>query len=201
MKLNELYGWMSRLSLDGVVEEAFGIHLAISFERVLRFSEIGKPPIAIDLGSGGGTLISMAIPCKFLGGKVYAVDILDLPTEGTERVIKEFGLTDTIEFLKLDDISDEAKEFFKDIRPNVIFIDTTHTYEHTIKELEFYSKILSVNGFMIFHDTYDRYGYGYGVDRALEEFLKDNDSFMIEDMRKNHNGIGVIKKIKEGANE
>lgn len=198
MKIKEMYETMAKLYSNGIVDEAFGIHLAISFERALRFSEPGKSLIVIDLGTGGGSscgpLISMAVACKFLDGKAYTVDKKNYPE--AKKTIEDYGLSSNVEFLVFDDVSEEAKKFFENIKPNVIFVDTSHEYEHTKKEIEFYSKILSINGFMIFHDTYDT-RYGYGVWKALTEFLDGNSSFILEDKRDNSNGIAVIKKIGE----
>lgn len=70
MNIYEIYDIISKIYKNGIVNDAFGIHLAVPFERVLRFSELGKPPIAIDLGTGSGDscgpLIVMASACKFL---------------------------------------------------------------------------------------------------------------------------------------
>lgn len=197
MKSEEMYETMMKLHTNNTIKKAFGVYMAIPFERVLRFSESEEPPLAIDLGTGGGDacggLISMLVACKFLGGKVYTVDRNHQPD--SIKLIEEYGLSDIVEFLVFDDISEEAKEFFKDMRPNVIFVDTSHDYEHTGKELEFYSKILSNKGFMIFHDS--DAPQGYGVTKALVKFLENNESFVLEDHRKKNNGIVVIKKVKE----
>ena len=67
---------------------------------------------------------------------------------------------------------------------DVLFIDTSHLYEHTVKEIEAWFPLLAPNALVMFHDTnlrpnYTRQngtcGVGWdndrGVIRAIEEYL------------------------------
>ena len=51
---------------------------------------------------------------------------------------------------------------------DIAFIDTSHTYEHTMRELRVYWHRMRKGGVMFFHDTETE---GCGVKAALREFL------------------------------
>ena len=140
---------------------------------------------------------------------------------------KNIPFRDRWHFVKANDI-EFAKSDFKSwclahsIEPeiDVLFIDTSHEYQHTKKEIEIWSKHLSDKGIMIFHDTnmgkgmYTRndgsMGFGWdnerGVMRAIEEFVDrqyDENSFFCDVTDKyslihfpNSNGLTIIKKRK-----
>ena len=42
---------------------------------------------------------------------------------------------------------------YKDLRADIIFIDTSHYYDHTMKELDIFLPFLNNNGLLMFHDT------------------------------------------------
>jgi cephalosporin hydroxylase len=95
-------------------------------------------------------------------------------------------------FVKGDDVAFARNGFVKwcadkgiEPRIDLLFIDTSHLYEHTQQEIAAWTPFLSSNGVMIFHDTNMRNGLiahldqtigtGWnndrGVIRAVEEFL------------------------------
>ena len=111
------------------------------------------------------------------------------------------------------------------LAPNVdfLFVDTSHEYDHTRREIEVWSPYLSPNGMIVFHDTNMGEGiYGRldgsvhsgwnnqrGVIRAIEEFLGcsyDENTFF-SDYRKgfvvkhdpHSNGLTVL--IRQSAHE
>ncbi len=102
---------------------------------------------------------------------------------------------------------------------DVLFVDTSHGHDHTKNEIEVWSKYLSDNGTMIFHDTnmgamYARndgsIDFGWynnrGVIRAIEEFVgrRYNEKSFFCDVTPaytlihfpNCNGLTVVKKRK-----
>jgi predicted O-methyltransferase YrrM len=61
-----------------------------------------------------------------------------------------------------------------DKNPNMVFIDTDHTYELTIKELNVWSSKLLHGGRILLHDTLSRPD---GVGIAVKEFLRYNPTW------------------------
>jgi len=87
-------------------------------------------------------------------------------------------------FIKAKSV-DAYHDFFvrQDIKIDLLFIDGDHSYEGVKTDFELYSKLLTVNGIIVIHDTDDDY----------EETL-----IISEDNKKNHDSFkGPSKLIKE----
>ena len=79
------------------------------------------------------------------------------------------------------------------IHMDLLFLDTSHTYENTVKELESYSKFVVPQGIIIMHDTYmDRsVPEQYPVRRAVEDWLKNNGEWEFLDITTPGDGWGL----------
>lgn len=95
----------------------------------------------------------------------------------------EFKIMDDVQFPAWWQSSD-----YKEKKADIIFIDTSHYYDHTMQELEGFLPLLADNGMLMFHDTnmcpmlkntYKRinntWGIGWdnkkGVVRAIKDFF------------------------------
>jgi len=167
-----------------------------------------RPLNCIDLGTGAGSFLSiLAHCCKIFGGKVYTVDILDEGADVTvaRNKIKNFELSDVVEFLKYNSIWAQCLYFFKTLgkKFDIVCIDTEHSYQQTQIELEEYSKFLVDDGSIILHDSGPFSNPPYGVRKAVMEFLSKNLGFVVvkdlEGSRKppHHSaGMMIIKKVR-----
>ena len=74
-----------------------------------------------------------------------------------------------------------------------LFIDTSHTYENTLKELEAYSKFVVPRGVIVMHDTHiDRsVPEQYPVRRAVEDWMKNNEEWEFQDITTPRDGWGL----------
>lgn len=79
------------------------------------------------------------------------------------------------------------------IHMDLLFIDTSHTYENTVKELEAYSKFVVPQGIIIMHDTYiDRsVPEQYPVRRAVEDWMKNHEEWEFHDITTLGDGWGL----------
>jgi len=164
-----------------------------------------KPPRIIELGTGGGnTLKPLALAAYELGGIVYTIDDgrenASRPLQ-TIRDLKGFDLDKKVIYTCMDDTSEFAINFFQKIIKkeglfDLIFIDTSHTYEQTLKELELYSNFLILGGYFALHDSSPIYnGPGtYGVREAIKTFLKQPNFLWIQD-RQEAAGLAILKKM------
>ena len=73
---------------------------------------------------------------------------------------------------------------------DLLFIDTNHTYEQCSKELKIHSH--KVNKYLMFHDTV----LCPDLNKAIEEFLKDNLNWKVKEIFTNNNGLTVLEKTK-----
>ncbi len=91
---------------------------------------------------------------------------------------------------------DEAVQALLPVEYDVLFIDTSHEYEHTLKELHAYMPGLAPGGMALFHDTRL---VGYRCPRenyppvrlALEDYCKET-GLSWEEIPGEY-GLGVIK--------
>lgn len=126
----------------------------------------------IELGTGAGSFLSsIALACKEKG-KVYTID--KDGCQSAREKISRFGLSDYVEFLVMDDVSEDAITYFKNFGQvfSLIMIDTSHEHLHTLKELEIYSEFLIKGGYIVLHDSNPQ--APYDVRRAIETFLKND---------------------------
>ena len=74
-----------------------------------------------------------------------------------------------------------ALDYFKSDNIDILFIDSSHQYEHTLKELNLWFDIIKKGGFIFLHDTSKkaRQQSGVGVYDAFREFCKDNEDKLV----------------------
>jgi predicted O-methyltransferase YrrM len=145
-----------------------------------------KPKVILELGCGGGlstrtfALASSLIP----GSQVISVDIDQSKIDDVRAKLEAENLSsqcqivnqDSAQFLKAN--SHQTLDF--------IFIDTSHTYEHTIAELVLALPMLSHHGYMFLHDT--RYNE---VWEAIQAILKNTMAWIYIDYT-TASGLGLI---------
>jgi predicted O-methyltransferase YrrM len=142
----------------------------------------------VELGTRGGEstrahLAAVAVT----NGRVLSIDIDDC-----SHVRLPQALRSRWEFIRADDVVFGKEQFPSWCQQNslpvaadIVFVDTSHLYEHTVREIAAWHGYVRAGGAMIFHDTnmgegvYRRndgsIGRGWdnqrGVIRAIEEFL------------------------------
>lgn len=142
-----------------------------------------KPKLIVELGVGGGeSTFVLARVAKLCGAKLVSLDIHD-----RSHVC---AYEDWI-FVQKDDL-EFAQEFEswcaqKGIVPkiDILFVDTSHLFQHTLEEINSYFPFLSDNSKAFFHDTNLReiffrkdgsmdlgWDNERGVIRALEEYFQ-----------------------------
>jgi predicted O-methyltransferase YrrM len=110
---------------------------------------------------------------------LFSIDIDPNVTAYTQGWLEKARLEATVQ-LKVGDSADrsgpsEAVAYLGDA-PSLIFIDSSHQYEHTLKELNLWYPALQPGGFILMHDvsqfaaSFDETGQG-GVARAAKEWL------------------------------
>jgi len=141
-----------------------------------------KPSTIVECGISSGESSSIfSIINLELGSKVIGVDV---------EVCNVYSNIHNGTFIHMDDCL-YADVYQKQYGANidVLFIDTSHLYDHTKKEIEKWFPLLSKRAFVMFHDTnLDGTGYNRsngtkgtnwdnnrGVIRAIEEYF--NKSF------------------------
>jgi len=147
-------------------------HLDTIYMKVLEF----KPKNIVELGVRGGE------SSKIFN---YINQEIDSNIVGVDIDECDYSFMKNGTFYKANDIIFHA--FYNGLygkNIDVLFIDTSHYYEHTVQEIHYWFPLLSDKALVIFHDTnlnisYMRkngtYGVGWdnqrGVIRAIEDFF------------------------------
>ncbi len=176
-----------------------------------------KPDLIIETGiAHGGSLIYYASLLELIGnGEVLGIDI-DIRQHNRKEIEKHpmFKRIKMIEGSSIDEvIVDKVKEIADGNKKIVVCLDSNHTHEHVLNELKYYSPLVSVNSYIIVFDTIVEdlpegyfsqkrpWGIGNNPRTAVDEFLKNNDNFIIDKSIDNKLLIsvtprGYLKKIK-----
>lgn len=154
-----------------------------------------------------------------MGGKRKIVSV-DIDVEVTDYVQKWVDMAKLNEQVTLIKGSSTDIHVVNDVcsvlqgKPEVIVIDSSHQYKHTLKEISLWFEKLKDLGFLVLHDTshfaqdWDKSNEGGGVLRALDEWKNKNPR--VELININHRvtketsanelvyqdgcGVGIIQK-------
>lgn len=132
-----------------------------------------------------------------LEGKGHLVSV-DLDTK------PPIGDHDHWTFIQGDDTNPDVIARLRRLGPaDIIFIDTSHLYEHTVTELATYLPLVRPGGRIVCHDTQLRRPEGspprpiFPVRTAILEFVAEHDLTWHE--HTDCYGLGVIEVPEEGA--
>ena len=130
-----------------------------------------KPDIIIETGTKvGGSALFFASILDLMGhGEIITIDI----DRGT-KVPKH----DRITYLWASSVDEEVTKFIEPrIKDKKVFVilDSDHSKEHVLKELEIYSKFISLDSYIIVEDTNTQ-----GPLEAVLEFMNKTKNFTID---------------------
>lgn len=138
-----------------------------------------KPDLIIECGtSHGGSALYMASICDLVGkGEILTIDIEDLPRPPHKRIKYLLGSSVS------GDIVEKVKQALRGKEKVMVILDSDHSKDHVLKELEIYNKFVTSGQFLIVEDTnvngHPVYiEHGPGPMEALDEFLKTNNDFV-----------------------
>lgn len=147
-----------------------------------------RPDYIIETGTAyGGSALFYASLCELMEhGSVLTIDIefkhdhilSDVKQSVKDRITYIGGSSiNEIVVKRINNICDGTK--------NLVILDSWHSYNHVRKELELYSPIIAVGSYLIVEDTHVsghpvEWEWGKGPFEAVEDFLKENDNFVID---------------------
>jgi cephalosporin hydroxylase len=154
-----------------------------------------KPDLIIETGiAHGGSLIYYASILEAMGnGEVVGIDI-DIRSHN-KKEIENHPMFKRIKMVSGSSIEMETlervREMAKDKVKILVCLDSNHTHEHVLKELELYAAFVSPGSYLVVFDTIveflpDDYlpgrpwGKGNNPWTAVQEFLDKNSDFEID---------------------
>jgi cephalosporin hydroxylase len=155
-----------------------------------------KPDFIIETGiAHGGSLIFYASMLELIGGKGKVIGI-DIDIRQHNRVeIENHPLFHRIVMIEGSSVDENVVEQVKGItngaKSILVCLDSNHTHDHVLKELQFYTPLVSVGSYCVVFDTgiedlskdmiQDRpWGPGNNPKTAVWKFLQTNDRFVID---------------------
>jgi cephalosporin hydroxylase len=176
-----------------------------------------QPDLIIETGiAHGGSLIYYASLLELIGkGEVLGIDI-DI-REHNRKEIENHKMFKRIKMIQGSSIAgetlEEVKKYTDGKQKIIVVLDSNHTHDHVLKELELYSPFVSQGSYIVVFDTIVEdlpegyfsqsrpWGIGNNPKTAVFEFLKTNRNFVIDEMIDNKLLIsvapkGYLKRIK-----
>ena len=201
------FSWMGRPIIK------FPNDIAVSQEIIWEV----KPDLIIETGiAHGGSLIFSASMLELIGnnGVVLGIDI-DI-REHNRKEIEEHPMAKRIKMIEGSStdsqIIEQVAEIVKKHHKIMVFLDSLHTHDHVLEEMNLYAPYVTQGSYMVVCDTIiEAFPKGYYDNRpwdagnnphtALREFMKNNDSFVIDTNVTNKLGItentdGYLLKVK-----
>jgi cephalosporin hydroxylase len=176
-----------------------------------------KPDFIIEVGvAWGGSVLFYATIFEAMGaGKIIGVDIY-IPEDLKQRINSHGKISERINLIEASSLEVSTVNKIKELTGNskklLIHLDSNHTHEHVLKELELYSELVGDGYYLICGDTIVEsipeqthrprpWGIGNNPMTALNEFLKKNDKFETDAYFDNKllfscNPRGYLKRIK-----
>ena len=176
-----------------------------------------KPDYIIETGiAHGGSLIYYASLLELIGhGEVIGIDI-DI-REHNRKEIEAHPMMKRIKMLQGSSIDkknvEEIKNLVGDNKKIIVCLDSNHTHEHVMSELELYSPFVSTGSYLVVFDTIVEdlpegyfsqkrpWGISNNPKTAVQQFLKENDNFVVDEQIDNKLLVsvapqGYLKRIK-----
>lgn len=176
-----------------------------------------KPDLIIETGiAHGGSLIYYASLLELIGkGEVLGIDI-DIRDHNRQEIEKH-PMYKRIKMIQGSSISSEVIEQVKKIAAAksavLVCLDSNHTHEHVLSELNLYSPLVNLGSYIVAFDTIVEdlpegyfsqkrpWGIANNPRTAVDEFLKTNKNFEIDESIDNKLLIsvapgGYLKRIK-----
>jgi len=180
-----------------------------------------KPDLIIETGiAHGGSLIFYASLLELISasgygdGRVLGIDI-DI-REHNRREIEAHPMFKRIDMIQgssiAPDIIERVKEYSVGKKRVMVVLDSNHTHEHVLAELEAYAKLASIGSYCVVFDTIvedlpeehfsDRpWGKGDNPKTAVWRYLESNSGFVVDEFINNQLLVsvapdGYLKRIK-----
>jgi predicted O-methyltransferase YrrM len=152
------------------------------------------------------------------GGTLVSIDIDPVATGFANEWAQQAGLGGFVEFRLCDSAGPQAvpesTAAFDGRMPQLIVLDSSHQYEHTVRELELWVPQMDQHSLMLLHDTstyarsWDADGRG-GVQRALDDWVAGRDDIELLNLNRRVGepstsgelvyqdgcGLGILQKL------
>lgn len=155
-----------------------------------------QPDVVIETGvAHGGSLILSASILQLLGGDRFVIGIdVDIRRHNRER-LEQHPLASRLRLVEGSSTSDgvlkQVRQLVGDRRKIMVFLDSNHTHDHVLKEMDLYAPFLRKGSYLVVFDTVIEqmpagsfpnrdWDIGNSPMTAVREFLARNRRFEID---------------------
>ena len=155
-----------------------------------------KPDVVIETGvAHGGSILFSASMLELVGGEGYVIGI-DIDIRKHNRTeIEAHPLSRRVRLIEGSSVDDavvsQVREMVGEGKKVLVILDSNHTHEHVLRELELFSPFVREGSYLVVYDTLiedmpvdlvgDRpWGPGNNPKTAVGEFLETNKRFKID---------------------
>lgn len=175
-----------------------------------------KPDLIIETGiAHGGSLIYYASLLELIGkGTVLGIDI-DIRAHNRAEIEKH-PMYKRIKMIQGSSVSEEVRDqvaaIAKGQQTVLVCLDSNHTHEHVLAELQLYAPFVTKGSYLVVFDTIVEdmpgdylpgrpWGPGDNPKTAVWQFLKENDAFVVDEAMDDKLQIsvapqGYLKRVK-----
>lgn len=164
-----------------------------------------KPDLIIECGTfhGGSTLYyAKLFDVMDLQGEIITIDVDAMPDMPKhERITYLLGSSVSPEIIE------KVRDLANDKKTVMVILDSDHSKDHVLKELELYHNFVTKGSYLIVEDSninghpvYSGFGQGPGPMEAMQEFLPSHPEFEIDKSKEkflmSFNPNGYLKRVK-----
>jgi cephalosporin hydroxylase len=155
-----------------------------------------KPDLIIETGiAHGGSLVFHASMLQLLGGDGHVVGIDVEIRKHNRSAVEEHPLFHRIELIEGSSIDpatvEKVRQRVRGRRRVMVVLDSNHTHDHVLRELELYAPLVTAENYLVVLDTVIEdlpkelfpnrpWDKGNNPKTAVHEFLKRTDRFSID---------------------
>ena len=172
----DVYPWNSEPSVSEFLGELVFRHRARIVVEVGCFVGWTSAHIALGLRAAG------------VGGRLWCIDCNPVFLDAARTNLARRHLDDLANYVCGRSLEETVMAALPP-KVDVIFLDTSHEYDDTLREIEVYSRRLSEDGFLVLHDSIS----ANGVRRAVKKVWR---SFQCLTFATEYgNGVTVLRKV------
>jgi len=160
----------------------------------------------VELGVRGGvSTIAWLAGLQITGGRLWAIDLNEAPPHVAHAPQCTFVKGDSTSLDVVERVSDEVTSLYSSA--DIVFIDTNHDYDLTLRELRLWSPLVGHGGVIVLHDTaVEKFPHHsmqrlppqppFPVTQAVDKFLiETRGAFRITYETDHCNGLVILTRL------